>query len=453
MSYLTGLGYLVALAVIVSNLVFLGRGRVSRAWSWFLVIAVVALTLGRCYVLFEKGIAGGDYYAFFDSGLDVWEGRDPYAPNTRVMVDPPPKAVNGNVALNPPNTLPLFALFALMPFEAGYCLWVATNIVLAVVLVVLSARVLAAESDAPIASAESTPLPLWIATALSSWSFFVCMINGQITTLVAAAVAAAIWARRKHPVWAGLFLTIASFKPNTLVPFLMLFLRRRDLLAWVVAAVAGIALILAASSPGEIPGRLRSLSDRIVEYGSPGRINDPTFENFNSASMLGIDRMLVCLGVTNLQWAKVVQAVVLIATGLLLFRDVVVRRTLDGPAASALIALYSVVFLYHRLSDAVLLIFPFTYAAHRARVVEGTARVLYSLSALVILITLFVPGSFLDALNRPISQGSVIGLAARMLVLPVATYGVISAFVLLWVAEHRPAGKSAIEVSTPGAAI
>ena len=75
MSYLTGLGYLVALAVIASNLVFLGRGRVSRAWSWFLVIAAVALTLGRCYVLFDKGVAGGDYYAFFDSGLDVAPGQ------------------------------------------------------------------------------------------------------------------------------------------------------------------------------------------------------------------------------------------------------------------------------------------------------------------------------------------------------------------------------------------
>jgi hypothetical protein len=450
MLYLTGLGYLVALAVIASNLVFLGRGRVSRAWSWLLVIAAVALTLGRCYVLFDKGVAGGDYYAFFDSGLDVWEGRDPYAPNTRVMVDPPPKAVNGNVALNPPNTLPLFALFAVAPFEAGYRLWVATNIILAVVLVVLSARVLAAENNSPKAPAERMPLPLWIATALSSWSFFVCVINGQITTLVSAAVVAAIWARRKHPGWAGLFLSIASFKPNTLVPFLMLFLRRRDLRAWVVMAAAGLALTFVAVSPGSLPGRLRSLSDRIVEYGSPGRINDPTFENYNNASMLGIDRMLVCLGVTNLQRARIVQAVVLVAAGLLLFRDVVVRRTLDGPAAGALIALYSVVFLYHRLSDAVLLIFPFTYAAHRARVVEGSARVLYSLSALVVLITLFVPGSFLDALNGPISPGNVIGLTARMLILPVATYGVISAFVLLWIAEHRPVVKGAADVSSPG---
>jgi hypothetical protein len=195
------------------------------------------------------------------------------------------------------------------------------------------------------------------------------------------------------------------------------------------------------------------LTERIVEYGSPGRINDPTFENYNNASMLGIDRMLVCLGVTNRQRAKIVEAVVLIAAGLLLFRDVVVRRTLDGPAAAALIALYSVVFLYHRLSDAVLLIFPFIYAAHRARVVEGSARVLYSLSASAVLITLFVPGSFLDALNGPIAPGSATGLAARMLILPVATYGVILAFVLLWIAERRPAVEGAMGVSAPGATI
>ena len=449
MSYLTGLGYLVAFAVIASNLVFLSRGRVSRAWCWFLVIAAVVLALGRSYVLFDKGIAGGDYYAFFDSGSDVWAGRDPYAPNAQPVAAPVPKAANGNVALNPPNTLPLFALFALMPFEWGFGLWVATNIILAVVLVILCQRVLTTKRAQPQVSAESFPLPLGIATALSSWSFFVCMINGQITTLVSVAIVAALWARGKYPGWAGLFLSIASFKPNTLVPFLMLFLRRKDLRSWIVMAVATATLTFAAVPPGSLPGRLRSLYDRIVEYGSPGRINDPAFTNYNSASMLGIDRMLVCLGMKSPARARAIQAVILGLAGLFLFHDVVLRRALDEPAAGALIALYSVVFFYHRLSDAVLLIIPFTYAAHRACVVDGSTRVLYSLSALSVLITLFVPGSFLDALNGPISQGGMIGMAARMLILPVATYGVIAAFVLLWIADHRPAGKDAMEFTTP----
>src|SRR5205807_9465393 len=70
------------------------------------------------------------YTTLFRSGGDVWAGRDPYS-DERFASHP---------FLHPPTALPLFALFAALPFHASFTAWTVVNVLLALTLVALDRK-------------------------------------------------------------------------------------------------------------------------------------------------------------------------------------------------------------------------------------------------------------------------------------------------------------------------
>ena len=435
MGLLTGLSYVLGMLVLALYATIAAGRRVPRTASWALVALAVVVTLLRCDRLYQEATAAGDYYAFYAAGRAVLTGGDPYAARSQSSVDDAPKIANGNVALNPPTALPLFALFGLMPLRAGYMLFVVVNLALALALPALAARALALSEEGR-SRAMDESLALLAATLVISWACFIVIVTGQVSLLTAAAITAALAAQRADRRYlAGVCLGLATVKPNTMLPFLLLFLRRSDLKTWVALCLTTAGLILVATSPAAVPGRLVTILGRIAEYASPGRINDPSFANPNSVTILGLDRVFYCLGMTRRGVAGATQAVILGAVGLALARRVLFDRKAERAASIAMISLYAVMFFYHRQGDAVLLILPLAYAV--ANLFGGGSRGRRWAMALAVasmLATLYIPGSALKGLWDRVADSGLSAIGFRLLLLPLANYGLIVAFAAMWVA-------------------
>lgn len=446
---LNALSYALGLSIFGIYAIVARRRRVPRAALWILAALAAIVASARCENLYRSAVAAGDYYAFHASGRAVLTGGDPYAPRSGPVDDQGvPGIANGNVPLNPPTALPLFALFGMLPLRAGYLTFVALNLALLLLMPWLSAKALALfETGRSAAAAEA--LPLLAATLVVSWSAFTCIVTGQISIVTAAAIVAALAARQadRH-LLAGVCLALATLKPNTLLPFLLLFLRRSDLKTWIAFCLAVAALILIATPPSLLPGRLFEILGRIGEYGKPGRINDPSFSNDNSVSILGLDRVFYCLGLSRRSLVAGLQAIILGTVGLILARRVVFNPKADRAASIALIAGFAPLFFYHRQGDAVLLILPLTHAVvgFLGREASRAERLWLTVAIVAMLAALYMPGSVLKSVwDRLENTRSAASVAVRLLALPLANYGLIAAFVSLWIAtairerrESRP---------------
>lgn len=435
MGLLTGLSYALGLSVFALYAALAAGRRVPRAAAWALASLAVVVTLARCERLYGEGTAAGDYYAFYASGRAVLTGGDPYAARTGPVDAEAPGIANGNVALNPPSALPLFALFGLMPVHVGYLAFAAANLGLALALAALAARALAPPGGRSPADDAS---PLVAATLLVSWSCFLGIATGQVSLIAATAIAAGLAAQGAgRPYLAGACLALATVKPNTLLPFLLLFLNRRDLKTWAALALTTAALILIATPPAAVPGRLAAILGRIGEYGGPGRINDPSFANGNSVSILGLDRVMYCLGLTRRSVVSAAQAAILAAAGLALARRVLFDLRAERAASIALVSIYAALFFYHRQGDAVLLTLPLAYAVAGLLGGDGPRgrRVALGLAVVSMLVTLYVPGSMVkSAWDRLAVRGGPAASGFRVTVLPLANYGLIAAFAAIWAA-------------------
>ena len=255
-------------------------------------------------------------------------------------------------------------------------------------------------------------LPL-TSTIVGSYSCFVTLSAGQVYLLVSAAIVACLVARRsgRHYL-SGALLSLATIKPNTLLPFLLLLREKRDLKTWGMLVLTTSALVFSLTSPPELPGRLRAMTRRIAEYGEVGGLNDPSFANRQSATILGVDRVAICLGLGR-SAARGLQFVVLAALGSML-ANAVLRGTIGEEEAVALTAVYSVLFFYHRVGDAILLALPLGWAVARFALAGpsgGRWRAVLAIACL--LFVLHVPGTPLMKLSvRYGSTRSTLGSAA-----------------------------------------
>src|SRR5262249_32620759 len=138
--------------------------------------------------------------------------------------------------------------------------------------------------------------------------------TGQLSIVAAVALVAALDAQgRGRPIWAGVWLTLASIKTATMLPFLLLFLRRSDLKTWITLACGVIFLSLLGNKPIELPGRVELMLQHIKELEQPGMVNDYTFEGTQHVTMLGFDHALYRLGLRDRAWIRVGQWLILLA--------------------------------------------------------------------------------------------------------------------------------------------
>jgi hypothetical protein len=427
--YLTkGAAVLVAVALIV-------RVRVRPGLVWGLAGLTGVLVLCVVYSVFcaldADPLAGIDYRIFREAGLDVWAGVDPDGAE-RFAQHP---------FLQPPSALPLFAAFALLPLRAGFLLWTALNVVACAALVPFAQRTLAAQERlaGPVMGRLNTSLPLPELVVLGlgcalmvSDASLLNLALGQVSIMAAVVLVAALAARaRGWPVAAGALLAVATVKVGTMLPFLLLFLRRGDRRAWVALALTTLALCLATVPAVELPGRLTTVLDRIKQLEAPGQVNDYTFEGTQPENILGFESAFYRLGLrdrTVIRWTQYAAVLVL---GVWVARQVIGAQRLPRAAACALVALYSSVFLYHRSYDTVILVLPLVYCAGRARLAEGRGRWLFAACAFSTLLVLNLNVDFLRETTRLSLTWGAWGRVVQAVVLPYGTWLIVLAMVLL----------------------
>jgi hypothetical protein len=399
----------------------------------------VALVVACAVILFTSLLVrlfpalGLDYQIFRQAGLDIWAGRNPYAD----------EQFSRHPFLNPPTALPLFALFALAPFELSFLVWTVVNSLACLALLPISHRILIAQEQRV---GEEHRLPILVLAGLIpallvSEASLVSLYLGQLGFFTAAVLLAALacqaWGR---PLLAGVCLALATVKVATMLPFLLLFLRKDDWLTWVALTVAVLALCLTTGSPAELPGQVTTLLERIKQLESPGVVNDYSFSGPRSENMLGFDHAFYRVGLRDRRLIRLVQLLALAVHGGWVAIQVLGKRLPRG-AACSLVALFSVVFLYHRNYDTMILALPFAYSAAGARSAQGQRRWLFFATAVAIVVVWYLDIGLLRSLQEHSLHWGNWGWLVQATVLPCATWLVLLAMLCLVAATRSDQGS------------
>jgi hypothetical protein len=260
------------------------------------------------------------------------------------------------------------------------------------------------------------------------------LYTGQLSILVAVLVLLALHAQGwGRPLLAGLFLALASVKPATVLPFLVLFHQKADGKTWLVLGGIVLGLCLLSGSPARLIARLAVLRNQVDRLASPGQVNDYSFAGPRSETIVALDHALYRLGLRDRELLRAAQSSLLLVLGCWVLPQVLGRRRLPRTAACSLVALYATVFLYHRTYDLVVLVLPLVYSTAQARSLTGGTRRAFTACAICILVALFVKMDWLIALQRASLGWGAWGRVVQAAVLPCATWLILLAMVLLTV--------------------
>ncbi|MBY0528307.1 MAG: DUF2029 domain-containing protein [Gemmataceae bacterium] len=404
--------------------VLLWRGRINARWAWVMTFAGFGIfVLDQC----AHPPGGCDTKHFYTAGCDVRDGEDPYRNVT---------------CLNPPTALPLYGLLARLSFEEAVTVSAVFNVLALAVLLVLAQAALRSSDD-------EWRLPLHVlglltATLALSVSCRYGMDVGQVSVLVTLALLLALIAQRRWPWLAGTALAVATIKPATMLPFLLLFHRRTDRKAWLGLIVVAAALTLLATPIGELPTRLGECLANINHMSNPGGMNN--YVHPINADLIGLDRALHFAGVGDRTTVRVTQYAILLALGAWVAWRVLGPNALPRAAACSLVAFYAALFLYHRLYDLPLLVIPLVYGVGRVCTTEGLARRLYAGSSLAILAVLYLRLETVKHLSALPDGG---GRLLAALVIPYGVWCVLAGMACLAVAERCRPQKAPVVASAP----
>jgi hypothetical protein len=434
----------VALVVVATTLlVVVGRAVPARLGRAVLALGIVAALLGTAALieewLSESNGPRSDFLLFREAGLAVWAGTDPYR-NPRFV--------------SPPTALPLFALFALAPLREGTIAWCLVNSVGLLLLVPLARSALVAqrgldgdEDRAGLDAVGAVEVGLLTAAVALSDGVRFGLELGQMAVLTAACLQLALRAQgRGRPVAAGVLLGLATIKVGTMLPFLLLFQRRVDRPSWAALAATVALLCLVPGRPAALPGELRAVLDHIAWLSQPGRANDITFLGPQSASILGLDHASYRLGLRRPPGPQVAQGVALVALGGIL-AAAIRRRRVARPTAVALVALFCIIFLYHRHYDAVIFAPAMVVAAGRARTLRGRPRWAAAGALAAMLGVLYLRAGRLKSLSDAAPAWGLAGRVVQAVVLPYGTWLTLLAIALVWASDRavsatQPVGRA-----------
>jgi hypothetical protein len=409
--------------VLLTSVALLLRLPVKPVLVRWAAFFAALLLLFYLMILFQA-MTPPDYHIFWRAGRDIWSGVDPYSP-ARFAINP---------FLNPPTALPLFALFAVLPFEASFIVWTFLNLAICVALPVYCLRVLTAQErlgrtiGGPVVELAGFPrlevVMLMAAFAVSD-AFIRGLYAGQLGILTAFLLIAALDAQaRGRPILAGACLALASIKVVTMLPFVLLFHRRADLAAWISLVCVGLGLCLSTGGPAQLPERLVWMRARVEALEAPGKVNDYSFEGTQNESLIGFDHLYYCLGFRNRGLIRGLQYLSVALLGLWVAHQVILGRRSRG-AACSLVALFSMVFLYHRDYDSVILALPLVYCARRAHAESGTVGRLYTACAVGLFPILFMNLRILMYLTNESQRWGFPGRLLQATLLPYATWTIL----------------------------
>lgn len=411
------------------------RPNVRRTAAWWMPVIAAGLVAAGLSARTHADIPY-DFKRFWQVGRDLNRGVDYYA----LPVDDPRELI-----LNPPTALPLFRVLALMPLPTAAIWWHLVN-VLGVMLLFPTARALMrpertsavttrAVDTSRHANTDRRLLMLFVPTlaVAAAPAHAMGLALGQLSLLATFALLMALRAQSQaRPVRAGIWLAIATIKVHTLLPFLLLFSRRRDGMSW--ASMCGAIFVLCAlGGPlSDLPGRCLKTLEVIERTHHIGQVNDYGYEGPSHVSLVGLDHALYRCGLTNRAVISVLRNSLLAAAGLAL-AGAVVRRRLDRPTSITLVALFACVFLYHRLYDALILVLPIAWALNREpsglsqRIARADSNRCAGLAGVTALLVLYVqPEGLLIIENWSFGVGAGGGLVRAML-LSMATWYIVIA--------------------------
>jgi hypothetical protein len=385
---------------------------------------ILTLAFANILLAFYDPLFAFDYRIFWLVGRDVIEGLDPY-------IEP---RFREHHFLHPPTALPVFAMFALISFSLSKVIWCIANGLALCVSVSFTQRVLL-QQEHLISQGQFGPsswkMPPSILVGLTgifavSTASFTLFATGQLSLLVTIGLLAALDAQsRGRPLQAGLWLALASIKITTLLPFLLLFLRRADLRTWLSFGVGLMVLTFITTPPAKLHETANLLAQHIRELQEPGQVNDVSFQGTQHTTILGLDHALYRLGMRDFGWIQIGQALGLLALTLAVARLVMVLRMMPRAAACSLVAAFSVIFLYHRIYDTMVLVIPLVYCTGWARAAQGPSRWLFAGTAIAIVLVLFLPIAGLSALARYSFESGSVGRLIQAVLLPYATWAVL----------------------------
>ncbi len=419
---------------LIIGILILVRARVRPSVLWSMIAAALAIFLMHLYAMFPLEDFGFDHLIFRKAGRDVWAGLDPYAAD-RFAQHP---------FLNPPTALPLFALFAVLPARTSLALWTVANVVASLALVPLALCALEAQAGSEErhggGTADSWRLPPSVIAGLSicltfSDSALMGFYVGQLNVFVVLMLLASLIAQgRGKPVWAGVWLFLATVKVGTMLPFLLLYLRKSDRPTWATLAVLVLGSCFLTGRPVELPGRLATMVERINELSAPGKVNDYSFEGPRNEGIIGFEALFYRVGLRDRTTIRVVQYAAILAIGAWV-GWLVVRGRLPRGAACALVAFFSVIFLYHRDYDTVILALPLVYSATQARAAPARGRWLFTAIGIITLAILYLNAFLLRPLTAMTWEWGAWGRLVQATVLPYATWLILVAMLMLVVGE------------------
>ncbi len=399
-------------------------------WLKSLIGATLAVFLIHLYALYQLDLFGFDFRIFRNAGRDVWEGFDPYSAA---------RSAEHKLLVNPPTCLPLFAAFAVLPLRISLGVWTILNVVAILALPALGWLVLRSQDRVDAARGQvravfaTLPLVAFAGLAIClifSEASLKGLLLGQLSVFTAVTLMMALLCQgRNRPIWAGIYLFLATVKVATMLPFLLLFLRRADRRAWATLAALVIGACLMTAKPGELPGRLAILTDRIASLSAAGNVNDYSFEGNRSDSIIGFEHLFYRLGMRDRALIRYAQALALLAVGAWSARLVVPGR-LPRSDAVCVICLFSMLFLYHRDYDIVILALPLVHCAGRVQVTTGKVRRLYAACGLIVIAVLYMNASHLRKLTQWSLDRGAWGHLVQAAILPYVTWLILLAMVL-----------------------
>jgi hypothetical protein len=413
--------------------------RISSRWLWIITgLGVVSSIIRLIYFLnlyFFHPDSGAfhDVRIFYNAGLTILAGVDPYElPGW--MTHP---------ILHPPSAFPYFALMASLPVDVTVVVWAIVDSLLAMGIVLLAHRIFIRFGEAAVAALSPAEVGVLVTVVALCGACQATFGLGQFGIRASALILFAVLALTyNRSILSGALFGLATIKIATMLPFLLLCLRRRDWKIWLALGATVCILILLGGQPTRVIEQCGSMLARISDLSKPGAVNDITYTGTLNWNILGIDHLAYRLGVRGSANLKIIQAAVLGVLGVILAYGLITGRLKSG-LGFALVSLYSVIFLYHRVYDMVILAPALVYAVSQAKTRVGWRRAAFGMATAMILSAMYMNRDLMvNAHNFVMANDGVLSKAAEYILLPYATWMVLGSMLLLfW------AGRAETDVS------
>ena len=423
MDLVRGLVLFAQVSVVVFLCARLAGFKPPAALSWTVVLLAYAAT--GVFVMMDD-VPSWDAQIFWNAGRDVLGGLDPYARPE---------------FLNPPTALPIYVLFALLPLSEFLWIWKIAALIGYGVIVPACQAALRPTFEANRLSLSRTDLGLLAGAVVISVAARFGIRVGQIPILISlAAIGALAMRARNRPVGAGIFLTIMSIKPNTMMPFLLLFPPKTYIKTWATMVVSGFLLTFVVVHPFDLWDTLLRNLQNIRNASLPGAVNDYSFEGSiqsGGVDFLALDYAIYHLGLRDRILISAVHFAGIVSLGTFLAWQIYRRPAINFASAASIVACLSMLFLYHRQYDAIILVIPLVYTFSMALAVRDWRRWIYRACTLGIIGVLSEPMAQIGRLI-PFAQGSgILNRLVEAVVLPLGTWVIIAIAIALAIVERR----------------